>query len=103
MNTVESRIASMLSRTATHIHQLFSLTAEQSTLEARELLDTIESKGGECTNWNVVAHLVETQLPSHLQWRDASDRLVAESRRKDTVASYNAHIDSARGEWHKKW
>lgn len=93
----------MLSRTAAHIHQLFSVTAEQSTLEARELLDTIESKGGECTSWSVVAHLVETQLPNRFQWRSASDRLAAESRRKDTVASYNMHIDSARGEWHKKW
>ena len=103
MNTAESRITSMLSRTAAHIHQLFLVTAEQSTLVARELLDTIESKGGECTSWSVVAHLVETQLSDRLQWRNTSDKVAAEGRRKDTVASYNAHIDSGRSEWHKKW
>jgi hypothetical protein len=93
----------MLSRTATHVHQLFLVTTEQSTLEARELLGAIESKGGECTNWSVVTRLVETQLPNRLQWRNASDRIVAENRHKDTATSYNAHIESGRDGWQKKW
>jgi hypothetical protein len=103
MSNEESATASMLSRTAAHIHQLFAISPEQSQQEALDLLSTIEAKGGECTSWGVIANLVETHLGQSLQWRHTSEKVAAENRRKDTVASYNSHIESGRSAWHKKW
>ena len=99
MNDTEARIAQMLPRTTARIHELFVLSVELAEREARELLDAIESKGGECTNWSVVERLVEQHLGARLTWRSASEKLAAQERRESTVASYNAHINSGRAKW----
>ena len=96
METVESRITAMLPRTASHIHGMFSVSSEQARQEARQLLELIESKGGECTNWSVVSHLLESDLGKRLEWRNSQDKLTTQKDREDMVAFFKSHFSSGR-------
>ena len=100
MDTEESHIPLMSSRTASHIHRLFVVTSEQALQEAHELLGLIESKGGECTNWGVMSNLIEKQLGNRLEWRHESEKLASIKDREETVASWKAYFKlGRRTEW----
>ena len=93
----------LFGQAASLIRETFVVTDEQAEDEARGLLDFIESKGGVPNDWGVVREQVLDDLGLRLPWRKAEEKAAVDKRRTDTVAAYNAHLDTIRPSWSKKW
>ena len=95
IDSVEGRISSMLFQVTEEICRTFVVSREQASELAHELLEAMESHGGDCRGCGHA--FIQKHLGERLPWRSESSKEAWKKRRTDSIAGYTRYLESKKG------
>jgi hypothetical protein len=105
MERKDPKLQTLASIAAKHIHETFEVSEEKAVERAWALLETIEGKGGDPSQFSApsLTDLVESYYVGSLKWRSNERQKEVERRRQDRTDAYNKWIDMGKSIWDRKW